>query len=111
MPRCVGSRLGSAELCNHNVGWVGIKQAKAGALVMTVNAQARCCGVCCRGVIRRVSKGSQPDAGAAAPLAAALHDVEECLIANLVEIQRAAVDGEASALLHRPCFVQSYLVL
>lgn len=63
--------------------------------------------LCCRGVVRRVSGVSQAlSAQAEAPsaVAAALHDVEECLVANLVEIQRAAADG---AHLCRHCFHES----
>ena len=49
----------------------------------------------CRGIVRRVGKVNQLSAQADAPSAvtAAMHDVEECLVANLVEIQRAAADG------------------
>lgn len=50
--------------------------------------------------MRRVSSVNQQLSGQAeAPsgIAAALHDVEECLVANLVEIQRAAADGTALA--------------
>ena len=62
--------------------------------------------LCCRGVVRRVGKGSQlsSQAEAASAVIAALHDVEECLVANLVEIQRAAADGMALASLQRHCF-------
>lgn len=52
----------------------------------------------CRGIVRTVGKVNQVNAQADAPSAviAAMHDVEECLVANLVEIQRAAADGVAS---------------
>lgn len=43
--------------------------------------------------------GAQAEAPSA--VAAALHDVEECLVANLVEIQRAAADGAALAPLQK----------
>lgn len=48
--------------------------------------------------MRRVGKVHQlsPQADAPSAVAAAMHDVEECLVANLVEIQRAAADGVAS---------------
>ena len=46
-----------------------------------------------------MSKAAQTN-GQEAPsaMAAALHGVEECLVSNLVEIQRAAADGTASLL-------------
>ena len=48
--------------------------------------------------MRRVSSvDQQPSAQTPSAVAAALHDVEECLVANLVEIQRAAADGTAAA--------------
>ena len=52
--------------------------------------------------MRRVNNVNQQlSAQSEAPsaVAAALHDVEECLVANLVEIQRAAADGAASTTL------------
>ena len=72
-------------------------------LLWTVVAEARSC-LCCRGIVRRVSGVSQEvsaEAEAPSAVAAALRDVEECLVANLVEIQRAAADGAALVPLQR----------
>ena len=65
--------------------------------------QHRSC-LCCRGIVRRGSSVTQQlgaQAEAPSAVAAALHDVEECLVANLVEIQRAAADGAALAPLQK----------
>lgn len=65
---------------------------------MSVGPLSQVLCLCCRGIVRRVGKVNQLNAQADAPsaVAAAMHDVEECLVANLVEIQRAAADGVAS---------------
>lgn len=59
--------------------------------------------------MRRVGKVNELSAQADAPSAvtAAMHDVEECLVANLVEIQRAAADGGGLSKLCRHCFFAS----
>ena len=47
--------------------------------------------------MRKTSKAAETNGQEVPPaVAAALHEVEECLVSNLVEVHRAAADGTIS---------------